>query len=254
MITSDTRTEKILRSFQFFLALPGKDVDTLLAAGTVKSYTKHQHLFMHGDRAGRLFIVINGCVKVYSETKEGEESVINLITAGQSVGEASIFDGAIYPFSASAAESSEVFEISADILKSRAKQSPELTARIMALMSDHLHDLQREKEHLAIMTAAQRVGCMLLKLSANMIGKGGTFTLPYDKSLAASNLGMKPETFSRALKDLRDYGVSVKGSEITVADFSILAHHCCIHCSSITGGCAGDRREQEADNQERKRA
>ncbi len=245
MTTLQPRTEQFLRSLLFFSGLPENDVRTFLDAGTIHSYSKNQHLYFHGDRAETLFIVLGGCVKTYSQTIEGEESVIALVTKGNMVGEAAIFDGAIYPFSACATEECEVFELNAALLKSHAKTNPELAVKIMSILADEVIDLQHGKEQMAIMSAPQRVGCMLLKLSSDMIGKGGTFTLPYDKSLAASNLGIKPETFSRALKELKDYGVSVKGSEVTIENFERLSEHSCVHCSSLGGTCRSDKRFPE---------
>ncbi|HBR69698.1 MAG TPA: hypothetical protein DEA55_10025 [Rhodospirillaceae bacterium] len=242
MTAAEVRVGNFLKNLPFFAGLPEADVGVLLTAGACRSYQKNQHLFLHGDRAEKFFVVISGCIKLYSTTEGGEESVIALLTKGDTVGEASIFDGAIHPFSASVAENAEVYEIRADIFKQRAKESTELTARIMALMSHEVLGMQREKERLASMSAAQRVGCMLLRLSAGMIGKGGTFTLPYDKSLAAANLGMKPETFSRALKELQPYGVTARGSEITIESFEHLAEYSCAHCSAMRQACEGDKR------------
>ena len=83
-------------------------------------------------------------------------------------------------------------------------------SQIMRIMSRELKSLEMENEHLALMSASQRVGCLLLQMSSGMLGKGGTFAFSYDKALAASRLTMKPETFSRALAQLKDVGVSVK--------------------------------------------
>ena len=49
--------------------------------------------------------------------------------------------------------------------------------------------------------------------------------LPYDKKLIASRLGMKPETFSRALAQLRNHGVTIKGGDARIADLAVLHRH-----------------------------
>jgi CRP-like cAMP-binding protein len=236
------RAGQFLKALPFFAGLPEEEVATLLDEGHVRTYPKRKHLFLHQDRAEIFYIVISGCIKTYTETDDGEETILRVLIAGDTLGQASIFDGSIYPYSASVAEVAEVFEIRADILKQRAKACTELSAKIMMLMSDEIHDMQMEKEHENTMNASQRVGCMLLRLAAGMQGKGGAFTLPYDKSLAAANLGMKPETFSRALKELKELGVSVKGSEVIIDNFERLAAHSCANCSSILGSCKGDHR------------
>ena len=50
-----------------------------------------------------------------------------------------------------------------------------------------------------------------------------TFTLPVEKRLIASYLGMTPENLSRALKLLEADGVTVRGAVVTVTDHDKLA-------------------------------
>jgi hypothetical protein len=65
--------------------------------------------------------------------------------------------------------------------------------------------------------------------------------LSHDKALAASRLTMKPETFSRALAQLKDVGVSGQGPEVTIESFAALVEFCCGDCSAMPGGCRGSR-------------
>jgi hypothetical protein len=53
-----------------------------------------------------------------------------------------------------------------------------------------------------------------------------TFELPFDKSLIARRLGMKPETFSRALAKLRGIGVETQGATVNVEDLDRLRAYC----------------------------
>jgi hypothetical protein len=48
-------------------------------------------------------------------------------------------------------------------------------------------------------------------------------TLPYEKSLIASRLGMQPESFSRAILKLRPIGVQVEREHVAIADVSSLS-------------------------------
>ena len=60
-----------------------------------------------------------------------------------------------------------------------------------------------------------------------------TITLPYDKTLIASRLGMKPETFSRALAKLKqETQIEIKGPMVTIKDMQRLISFTCNHCSS----------------------
>jgi CRP-like cAMP-binding protein len=230
-----------LRGLPFFAGLPEADIEAFLAEAKIRNYPKNRALFTQGDPASRFFVMVSGWVKLYRITGEGEESVIALFTRGDVFGEAAIFTGAVYPFSAAAAEDAQVVEIHSDILKTKARANADIMARIMDSMSREIHNLQMENEHMALMSAPQRVGCLLLQLSSGMIGKGGTFTFPFDKSLAAARLGMKPETFSRALGQLKEVGVAVKGPEIKIDSFDCLVGYCCGDCSAQSDECNGRR-------------
>ncbi|MBV8444030.1 MAG: helix-turn-helix domain-containing protein, partial [Hyphomicrobiales bacterium] len=47
--------------------------------------------------------------------------------------------------------------------------------------------------------------------------------LPYEKALIANRLGMKPESFSRALGKLGEVGVVVERESVTISDVARLA-------------------------------
>ena len=50
-------------------------------------------------------------------------------------------------------------------------------------------------------------------------------TLPYDKTLIAGRLGMKPESLSRAFARLRELGVRVKQHHAAIADVGRLREY-----------------------------
>lgn len=232
-----------LRSSPFLKGLDEDLVAALIAAGRERAYPRGGTIFLHNDPAARLYIVMSGWMKLFRQTPDGEEAVLALLTEGDMFGEAAIFGGTGYPFSAAAAEDAKVFEIPGETLRSLAKQNHEVMARVVNSMSRDLRNLQMQNEHLALMSAPQRVGCLLLQFSAGLAGAGGAFTLPYDKSLAAARLGMKPETFSRALSQLKPVGVLVEGAEVKIESFANLVDYCCAHCSALPGECRGSRAE-----------
>lgn len=231
------QNEASLKNLPFFKGLDDDCLQKFLKTADIKDYPKGKNIFMAGDTASRFFVILDGWIKLYRCTSQGEESIVAIITRGDIFGETAIFIDETYSFSADVAENVSLLEIPAVFLRLIAQENPVVTNRIMSSMSSEIHKLQLEKEHLAIMTAPQRVGCLLIQLSSGLVGKGGTFTFPYDKSLAAARLGMKPETFSRALSQLMPFNVQVKGSKIHINDFDSLVQYVCGHCSVQGGGC-----------------
>ncbi len=237
------QSETFLRGLPFFSGLNDTVATPLLKADREREHARGENIFLPNDDASRMFIVLAGWVKLFRQTPDGDEAMLALLSAGDMFGEAAIFGGAGYPFSAAAAEDAKVFEIPGDTLRTLAKQDHDVMVRVMDSMSRELRNLQMQNEHLALMSAPQRVGCLLLQFSAGLTGAGGGFTLPYDKSLAAARLGMKPETFSRALSQLKPVGVSVDGADVKIASFANLVDYCCAHCSALPGECPGSRAE-----------
>ncbi len=231
------RYEDYLKNHPFLTNMDENLIVEIISKSQIKEYKKKSALFIHGDNAEHFFIIIEGCVKLHRETPEGEESIVSLLIKDDVFGETALFGNAQYPFSAHIVEDAILLEIPALILKEKVQKDSNLRASLMRMMSDEMGHLWLENEHMALMSTPQRVGCLLLQISAHMQGKGGTFTFPYDKSLAASRLGMKAETFSRALGQLKPLGVKVNGSEVTIDDFESLVAYTCGHCSAMPGEC-----------------
>ncbi len=237
MDVSAEHIDRFFKDLPFFKGMDEADISDFIKKSNLKKYSKNQVVFLHGDKAEKFFIVFNGWIKLHRETPEGEEAVIGLLTRGDMFGDAAIFCEAKYPFSAHCAEETQLIEIPTYFLREKGKSHPEVMENLLSMMCHDMKSVRLENEHMALMSTPQRVGCLLLQLSSGMVGKGGTFSFPYDKSLAAIRLGMKPETFSRALVQLRPFGVSVKGSEITIDSFETLVEYTCSHCSATPGEC-----------------
>ena len=75
--------------------------------------------------------------------------------------------------------------------------------------------LVSQLEQMKRLTAPQRLADFLLTLCPNEEGPC-EIKLPYEKSLIASRLGMKPESLSRALAKLKPLGVTVIREDIVV--------------------------------------
>ncbi len=232
-----SETVYFLQSLPFFQGLEQSDIQNLLAASKVKAYPKRSSIFAHGDRADRFFVIMSGWIKLYKTTMEGNESVLALFTRADSFGEAILIEGASYPHNAETVEDAKVIELPASVIKNIVTKKPELALHMMQSMTRHIQRLQLENEHLAVMNTTQRVGCFLLQLCLGKITSDGYVEFPYDKHLAATRMGMKAETFSRAIKDLQKIGVFVKNDDIFIRNMEELKALCCANCSSSPDHC-----------------
>jgi CRP-like cAMP-binding protein len=232
-----TETAQFIRSLSFFDGLSIEDVQQLNQSAQIRTYPKKTSLYIYGDSATRFFIVMSGWVKLCQNTHDGNAAILGLFMRGDSFGEAVLIEGASYPQNSETIEETKVIELPAALLRAMARQNPEFSFHLMQSMTHNLHRLQLENEHLSVMTTTQRVACFILQLCLGHDHCDGHLTFPYDKHLAAARLGMKPETFSRGLKELRAYGVTVEKNDIFVSDQKALENFACSNCSACPENC-----------------
>ena len=204
-----------------FSGLNPREVQRLLAQATVIDLEPGQSLFRQGDAAAAFFIVITGWVKLYRITPAGDEAVLHVLTKGESFAEAVAFVGGRYPATASAATDARVVVIPAHHVINCVREMPDIALAMIASTSQHLHRLVQRVEQLSAQSGLQRVAEFLAGLCPNMDGSC-TISLPYDKTLIAGRLGLKPESLSRVFAKLRSVGVDVRASDVVVSEVAQL--------------------------------
>jgi CRP-like cAMP-binding protein len=193
----------------------------LLQDAMLKSYPRGASLFLQGDPARAIFIILDGWIKLYRATEDGAESVIAVFGRGESFAEAAIFDLGVYPVNALAIEAVRLLALPASSFVAKIERNSAYALAMMASMSSRLRRLVQQVEQLTVRSSAERLASFLLTLSGADDGPV-RIVLPMEKALIAGRLGMQPETFSRALSKLRQHGVSCRGNEVNVVDLAAL--------------------------------
>jgi CRP/FNR family transcriptional regulator, dissimilatory nitrate respiration regulator len=187
-----------------------------------RSYARGEQVFQQGDPADGFFCVIEGWVKLFRLREDGEEVVVAIFSAGETLAEAAMFLGGRYPASSEAVSRARILKIDAANLRRAILAQPQLAFDMLAAASLRLKQLVDEIELLKAQSAPQRIANFFLKQTGETRGPA-EIALPYEKSLIASRLGMKPESFSRALGKLSVLGVSVDRESVRINDVSRLA-------------------------------
>ena len=193
----------------------------LLKNAMTRDYDRGTTIFLQGERARAIYIVLDGWIKLFRITPNGTEAVVGVFTRGRSIGEAVAFRNDVYPVSAEAASPCRLLRIEAEQFLSNIRRDPEVAVAMLSATFAHLHGMVAQIEALKSRTGAQRVAEFLLELADCRDGTCNV-TLPYDKVLIAGRLGMKPESLSRAFSKLRDHGVTISQNRAEIADLSAL--------------------------------
>lgn len=204
-----------------FAGLPEAGLLTLLSDAWVQGFDRNATLFLQGDPAERFYVVLQGWVKLYRCTEQGDETVLGVFAAGESFAEAAIFDRADYPVSASVVDRSRLLVVPAEPFIRQLSDHGDYALKIMASMSRHLRHLVRQVERLTLKSSTERVAEFLVKLCPQETG-AVEIQLPMDKALIAGRLGMQPETLSRSLAKLRPLGVVSNGPRVDISDVAAL--------------------------------
>lgn len=207
--------------------------EKLTSDSHIQTLEKGKILFVHEDKAERFYIILNGWIKLFRETLDGTQAVVDILTKDHLFGETSIFQNDKHPYSAEATEPTTVISLPLSLLKKEIENNQKLALTMLSSMARYRRQQDQELEHRTIQNAPQRIGCFLLRLT-NQQQEGKTVIhLPYDKLLVASRLGMQPETFSRALKKLKnETGIKINGASIEVDNLEQLSNYSCAACSS----------------------
>lgn len=204
-----------------FAGLDHRALMNLLSSASVRRAARGTLLFLQDEPASRFYVVLDGWVRLYRETAEGQESVIALFTRGESFAEAAIFQSSVFPVNAAVVDDARLLVVPAEPFVRHLRRDPELCLNILASMSLHLRRLVRQIEQLTVRSSVERLADFLLKLTPGD-GDSAIVELPWDKALIAARLGMQPETLSRSLAKLRRLGVETKGSRVTIRDLAAL--------------------------------
>ena len=204
-----------------FRGLKPETIQHIIASATAVTLRRHEWIMRQGEPATAFFIVIDGWIKLYRSTLSGDEAVIETMTKGDSFAEAAAFTGSRYIASAEAVATARVARVPADHLVKCIYENPVIASSMIASISTHMHHLVRQVEHLKVQNGVQRVAEFLASLALANQDKSAV-ALPYDKVLIAAQLGLTPESLSRAFARLKAVGVAVDAAHVVVKDVAKL--------------------------------
>lgn len=206
-----------LREVLLFARLSEEQLIRVTRRAVRRSLAEGEVLFEQGEHAKRFYLVLNGQIKLYRHSPNGDEKVIEVVTQGSTFAEALMFlERPCYPVGAQALQASELISIDALDFAGMLRGSVDTCFLMLGDMSQRLRGLLREIDELSLHTATCRVAAYLLQHAPE---EKDSFELPTAKHVIASRLSVKPETLSRIIKWLSSNGIiSVHGSQVELHD------------------------------------
>lgn len=192
-------------------------MDRVYQHSKIFSLQEGQQLFSQGDDVAHFYLVLSGKIKLFRMSPDGQEKIIEIVPQGGTFAEALMFmDRPHYPVSSAALSESVVIGIDAKNFKAMLWDSVDTCLLLLGEMSYRLRKLVYEIDTLTLHSGTYRVASYLLEHAPQ---EQASFDLDVAKSVIAARLSVKPETFSRIVKNLREQGIiSINGNKITIHD------------------------------------
>lgn len=226
-VDPDFRITSHLARLPLFADMSVVELERLAAGCSVQRYTRGQTLFSVGDPCHEFHVMLAGQVKLFALSAAGQEKVIELLSFGNSFGEAIMFADRPYIVNAQALVESKVLHVRKSAVLAEIERDSRFALRMIAGMSKRLHGLVHDVQAYALHTGMQRVIGYLLRehrAEDHTPGDPVTVTLPVSKGTIASRLSITPEYFSRILRELEDQGlIEVDQRDIRIPDTHALA-------------------------------
>lgn len=219
--------EEVVRKAPLFTALDDASASTLRASMKEVKVNKGNTLFKEGDSGDRLFVVVEGKLKLGTSSGDGRENLLSILGPGDMFGELSLFDPGPRTATATAVTDSKLLSLANDQVIGWVTAHPEVSLQLLGRLAQRL---RRTNEVLADLVFADVPG----RVAKAIMDLGEKFGVKKDDGLYVNHdltqeelaqlVGASRETVNKALADFTTRGwVRLEPRAVVVLDYDRLS-------------------------------
>jgi CRP-like cAMP-binding protein len=217
-----------LRRSALFSELDERTLSPLAERAIERRFQKDEVLFVAGEEAQGLFVIVEGAVRAFRESVDGREQVIHVERAGATVAEVPVFDDGPFPSTVAAEEQTTVLFIDKRDVRLLCMEHPEITLAALKVLATRLRRCAELVETLSLREVGQRLARFLLaearRKGKRLEGRGISINLTLTNQQIAARIGTVREVVSRAFARLQHEGlIQVNGRRLLIRDEMALA-------------------------------
>lgn len=216
-----------LRHTMLFGSLADVELRALAALAVERRLSREEVLFIAGEEARGLYVVVSGAVRAFRAGPDGREQVIHTEGAGATLAELPVFDDGTYPATAVADEDSVVLFLAKGDVRTVCLEHPKITLAALKMLAGRLRRHAELVEALSLREVGQRLAHFLLteaETHGERLEGGITFDLMMTNGQIAARVGSVREVVSRALARLQqDELILLENRRVTIPDEGLLA-------------------------------
>jgi len=201
--------DDVLSQAPLFEALTEDDARVLRADVININVGRGERLFAEGDAGDKLYIILNGKIKLTRAAHDGRENLLSVHGPGEMFGELSLFDPSPRTASATAITDASLAGLAHDDLRTFLSSRPEVAMYMLRALAQRLRRINDIKADLVFTDVPGRVAKALLDL-------GSRFGFQQDNGLQVNHdltqeelaqlVGASRETVNKALADFAARG------------------------------------------------
>lgn len=209
-----------VRRLPLFAECTDEAFRNLTAGAYLQRFPAGVSLLFEGDHVDFLYVLLDGIVELEGTWNDKETTLAVLRPVSSFILAAVVLD-ADSLMSARTVDRSDILMLSGEALRHEAKRDAALAFALAEELAGCYRGLVRTLKNQKLRGGAERLANYLITQRHRQGGEP-TFTLPHEKRVLASLLGMTPENLSRAFATLSGYGVEVTGPTVTIARPAVL--------------------------------
>jgi CRP/FNR family transcriptional regulator len=219
--------EGVLAQAPLFAALDADSAATLEATLTTRTLARGHVVFREGDEGDRLFIVLDGKVKILRVAADGRENLLAVLGAGEMFGELSLFDPGPRTATVTTVTEATLASLDHDDLRPLLSERPGVAVHLLMALAQRLRRTNEAMADLVFTDVPGRVAKALLDL-AEKFGSQEADGLRVRHDLTQEELaqlvGASRETVNKALSEFAHRGwLRIEGRSVLLIDPDRLA-------------------------------
>jgi CRP/FNR family transcriptional regulator len=214
--------EGVLASVPLFAALDAESATMLEAVLTKRNVARGHVVFREGEDGDRLFVVLEGKVKISRTAADGRENLLAVLGSGEMFGELSLFDPGPRTASVTTVTEATLASLDHDDLRPLLSERPGVAVELLQALAQRLRRTNEAMADLVFTDVPGRVAKALLDL-ADKFGVPESDGLRVRHDLTQEELaqlvGASRETVNKALSEFAHRGwLRIEGRSVLLLD------------------------------------
>jgi CRP/FNR family transcriptional regulator, cyclic AMP receptor protein len=216
----------LLANHPLFGQLAPEELERLVAYMRLVWQPARTVLFRKGDPGTHMVVVVRGRVKVCTHSEDGQELVLNLINAGEVVGEIALLDGSDRTADAVTLTDSDLLILERRDFIPFLQRHPDACMRLFAVLCARLRKTSELLEEALFLEGSSRLAKRLVHL-AEIFGKpvpgGVRIDIPLSQQQLGNMVGMSRESMNKQLKQWRqDHLIRIEDGRYVLTNLDAL--------------------------------